>query len=125
MADADDKSGGDTPPATLRFEYEKSVQFRTVIADGAIGGLTPRGYVHVAFYTERSPIPKVVVHGLNEDGTLGKELLDKREGRKGVFRELEVDVVMDEQAVMALHKWLGDKILALQEIKAEKDTDDE
>ncbi len=125
MADADDKSGGDTPPATLRFEYEKSAQFRTIFADGAIGGVTPRGYVHVAFYSERSPIPKVVVHELNETGTLGKELLDKREGRKGVFRELEVSVVMDEQAAVALHQWLNEKIVMLQKYKAEEGADDE
>ena len=62
MADVDDKSAEEPSPTTLKFEYEKSEQFRTVFADGAIGGVTPRGYVHVAFYSERSPIPKVVVH---------------------------------------------------------------
>lgn len=103
---------------TLRFEYEKAVQFRTVHADGAIGGITPRGYIHMAFYAERAPIPKVVVHKITDKGTLGDELLDQRVARKDVFRELEVDVVMDEAAAVSLLEWLTKKVELLKQVKS-------
>ena len=121
MADVDDKSDEVSSPTILKFEYEKSRQFRTVYADGAIGGITPRGYIHVAFYAERSPIPKVVVHEITDKGGLGDELLDKRVVRKDIFRELQVDVVMDEQAALALLKWLTKKVDTLKKIKSDQE----
>jgi hypothetical protein len=41
------------------FEYIKSQLFRVIHSDGAIGGITPTGNVHVAFYSDRAAIPKV------------------------------------------------------------------
>ena len=45
-------------PNEVAFDYIKTSDFRIIWADGAIGGPTARGYVHVALYAERPAIPR-------------------------------------------------------------------
>lgn len=97
-------------PKSIRFHYIKSPQFSTIHADGAIGGPTPRGGLHVAFYAERMPIPTQVEHDLGSDGKLGEEKESSRIVRDGVVRELEVDVIMDLDTAQSLHAWLGNNL---------------
>lgn len=50
-----------TSPTTapqIRFNYIKSAQFRVIHADGAIGGVTPNGFIHMALFNERAAIPR-------------------------------------------------------------------
>jgi hypothetical protein len=103
-------------PDRIRFHYLKSPQFGTVHADGAIGGLTPRGGLHIAFYAERMPIPTMTEQPLKSDGTLGEENLSARVVRDGVIRELSVDVMMDLATAATLHRWLGDKLREAREL---------
>jgi hypothetical protein len=104
---------------TVRFHYLKSYGFRTVHADGAMGGPTPRGKgLHIAFYAERAPIPTMTVHKVTDSQQLGEEILDERSSRDGIVRELEVDVVMDIGAARDLHGWLGQQLERHAEIAA-------
>lgn len=98
---------GSGDPQRVRFHYIKSPAFHTLHADGVIGGLTPGLDLHVAFYAERFPIPKRTEHAIKEDGTLGEEQTDYRKGRKGVVRELVVDVVMDLATAERMRNWLS------------------
>ena len=68
----------------------------------------------MGLYNERFPFPQKVVHSIDKDG-LGEEV--KREGKTGVIREIEVDVLLDENCAIALHKWLGEKISSLQQAR--------
>jgi hypothetical protein len=104
------------PPDHLTFHYIKGSQFRVVHSDGIIGGLTPRGLIHVAFYSERPAIPQLVVQDVTPEGKLGKET--SRVGKEGIARELEVDVMLDEDTAKALHEWLGQRLQELSTAKA-------
>ena len=42
-------------PTRVRFHYLKSQLWRVVHVDGAIGGITPRGMIHAALYSEEEP----------------------------------------------------------------------
>lgn len=106
------------PPETVRFHYVKSPHFATVHVDGAIGGLTPRGLIHVALYAERAAIPTSTVQPVL-DGRLGDELKDQRVGKEGVVRELQVDLVMDLAAAQSLQTWLADHIGTLAQLLKE------
>lgn len=88
----------------LEFHYIKSPAFRVIHAEGTVGGLTPRGEVHVAFFSERPAIPRKVIHALNDDGTLGPEIA--REGRDGFVREMDVDVVIPAEAAEQIGAFL-------------------
>lgn len=98
-------------PAEVAFDFIKSNFFRVISVDGAFGGLSPQGRsIHMALFSERRPLPQKTVHQLGEGGTLGDELLDRRESRSAFVREIEVDVVMDLPTALAVRKWLTRKI---------------
>ena len=100
-----------TEPKTpeVIFEYIKGQNFRVVHADGAIGGVTPGGNIHMAFYSERSAIPRLMVHEVTADGALGALKPEKTVSRAGIVREMDVDVVMSEAGIDALLAWLAQK----------------
>lgn len=94
----------DQESKNIEFHYEKSGAYKTVHADGVYGGLTPSGNLYIAFFNERSPTSK-------------KEIIDfatkevkEREGKQGVFREIDVGIVMNYGVMIALRDWLNRKI---------------
>jgi hypothetical protein len=96
------------------FEYIKSNLFRVIHCDGAIGGVTPSGNLHIAFFSERAAIPRTLVHSRGEMGTLGPLIPERTQGRPSVIREMDVDVVVAPRAVDALIAWLQQQKLALE-----------
>ena len=97
-------------PSRLTFDYIKSPSFRVIHADGAIGGVTPRGDIHVAYFSEREAIPTRMVFEMLQGGTLGRELDEERITRGGFVREMDVDVVMSVTVAESLMKWLSEQI---------------
>jgi len=69
--------------AQVVFEYSRDPMFRSTHADGFIGGLTPNGQVHIAFFKRAPVLPKRHVFRLNPDGSLGAEVAE-REGRQRI-----------------------------------------
>ena len=113
--------GDDSGSPEVQFHYIKSNHFRVIHADGAFGGVTARGYVQVAFYSERRAIPRVI--GLVRDaetGSLEEKVIDTREGW---VREVEVDVLLDERTTEELVEWLQDKLNLLRTLHAREQRD--
>jgi hypothetical protein len=100
----------DTGEKEVTFNYIKSKHFRVIHVDGAYGGLTPGGYIHMTVYSERMAIPRITVQHIEEDGSLGKEIEEKRESRKGVVREMEADLIFNVQEATGLRDWLSEKL---------------
>ena len=99
----------------IEFDFIKSNFFRVIRADGAFGGIAPGGAIHMAIYSERQAIPTKTVHSL--DGQqLGAEIVEKREGRTAIVREVEVDVVMELPQAIVFRQWLDEKITQLQQL---------
>lgn len=109
MAKRPKEHTGATQPTKIKFGYIKSNLFRVIHADGAIGGLTPSGNVHISFYSERSAIPKTMFHTRNEDGSLGSPIPEETIVRDEIIREMDIDVVLSPAAVDGLIKWLTDR----------------
>ena len=85
--------------------------------DGAIGGITTRGFMHFSVYSERPPVPRETTHNVLPDGGLGEEIVDKRRSRKGIIRTLEVDVIVNDTTARELRAWLDKKIEELDRIR--------
>lgn len=103
----DEQNGAELPPETIRFDLEKSQHFRVIYADGAVGGASPQGdKIHIAFYNERVPLPNVMVHRISPDGKLGDEIRPERKQREAIFREVEVDVILDIDNAESVAVWL-------------------
>lgn len=99
------------------FEYIKSNFFRVIHSDGAIGGITPEGNIHLAFFSDRPAIPKMQIHKKNADGTLGEMLPEHTIARPGIIREMDIDIVISPDAVQALIGWLNNQIQQLNDLK--------
>jgi hypothetical protein len=102
----------------IAFDYIKGHNFSTYHVDGAVGGLTPKGDLHIAFYSERMAIPRRVTHLLNDDGSIGD--IEEIESRNSVVREMDVNVVMSVQTAVELHDWLGERIEEMKRRRGEK-----
>ena len=109
----DDNSAPMGEPPRITIHNIKSPFFRTVHADGLFGGVTPHGYIQMSFWNERAPIPQIIEHEIESNGTLGKEIEASRIGKTGLVREVDVDVIMNLETAIAVKKWLDEKITVL------------
>jgi hypothetical protein len=123
MADGETPENPPIEQPRVRFHYIKSPEFRTIHADGGIGGPTPGGQFHLALYAERFPIPTLTEHEARPEGP-GPEIREARVARDGIVRELQVDVVFDYRTAQSLLKWLQERIELWQQMTGmtEKDT---
>lgn len=98
---------GEIIPQVMKFHFIKSNFFRVVHADGVWGGVAGRGDIHISFFSERPPLPKVSSVEISPDGTFKESNI---ETKSGVIREVEVDVVMNLDTARVFHTWLSQKI---------------
>jgi hypothetical protein len=85
--------------------YVKSPSFRTVHADGVMGGILPSGRaMNIAFYAERAPFPTEETYDVGPEGHFITPRESKK--RKGIYREIEVSIVVDWETVRSLQNWL-------------------
>src|SRR5450755_4020571 len=73
----------------VAFDYIKATDFRVIWVDGAIGGPTAQGHLHVALYAERPAIPRRQVYKLDANtSALGPLVPEKTVGRQAQVREM-------------------------------------
>ena len=111
MPDENDKA---VPHGPITFHYIKSPQFREIFAEGMFGGVTPRGYISVALFKERFPIPLSVTHTFDEQGRLGEET--ERDSKDGIVRLVEANVYFDRTTALSMIDWLQEKVSELDEL---------
>jgi hypothetical protein len=98
----------------LEFHFLKSNYFRVIHIDGAFGGASLDGGIQMVLFSERLPIPDLVVHQVSDAGLVGPEIRESRVTRNGIVREAEVLAVMNLRSAKALRAWLDDKITYLE-----------
>lgn len=104
----------------VKFDYLKANHFRDIHVDGVFGGLSPRGYIDMAVYSERYSIPQQTVNPINQNGSLGKEIKEDRVSRNSVIRELEANLKMDLQSAKNIVTWLKEQIETLEKLNKRK-----
>ena len=102
------KSNGENNQDRVRFHYLKSSGYRVIHVDGAIGGPTPSGYIHMSMYSERNAIPIEQVQPINKDGSLGDPIETVK--RDGVVRDMEIDAIMSIGTAKLIRDWLDSHI---------------
>jgi hypothetical protein len=91
----------------VAFDYVKTSDFRVVWVDGAIGGPTAQGHVHVALYAERPAIPRRQVFKIDQDtSTLGPLIPEKTITRMAYVREMSCDLMMTPDVARKVGEWL-------------------
>src|SRR5262245_47388608 len=103
VKDMSSSSDGDKT-RTIQVHYRNSPTLVTVIADGGIGGVSPRGMITVALYHERGPIPRITEINVTSDGSVSSERTI--EARTGLIRQIDCELMMTPEAAIGLGKWL-------------------
>jgi hypothetical protein len=109
-----EKAAEERADAQIIFEYSRDPMFRATHADGFVGGLTPNGQVHIAFFSERPTLPRRHVFKVNPDGSLGAEVPAERARSEAITRDMQVDVLLSVQAAEGLRNWLDQYLRALK-----------
>lgn len=105
------------PPNRVRFRYSFADGYRLVPANGALGGLTPKGDFRVEFYVEAQSLPEFQDFALTEGKKLGEQL-DPPEVPV-VDRRVTAGVVLSLAEAERLGVWLLERTSEARK-KAEK-----
>ena len=92
----------------LQFHYVKSNFFRVLHVTGAFGGLSPQLFIHMNVFGDRLPLPTLSTQKIDAIEGRSPEVI--KEGKQGVIREVEADIVLDIETAKNLVVWLRDKI---------------
>jgi hypothetical protein len=95
----------------ITFKYIFTYDYNPKYANGAHGGISPRGELVMNFYHERTPLPNSVSHEITSNGTIGPETaVDPKDLSSSLVRYVSTGVVLNLHTARELHGWLGDKI---------------
>lgn len=110
----------ESAPSSIKIHYRKANFFRVVHVDGALGGITPTRNIFVSLYNQRTPLPRMLEQRFSPDGVLGDEIA--RSGKSGLFREMEVGIVLTAPVARELAKFLTEQAKLLEESTASSTT---
>ena len=108
------KKMAEQSPEIMPIHYLKVNDFRTVIATEVVGGPTVNGAINMNFFIDRQPIPRTVVHRINNNA-LGEEI--ERDAKEGVVREVPFGVILDLETARTVRNWLDSMIQMVEQIK--------
>src|ERR1700687_2033431 len=114
---SDEKESDSNSANKIGFYYQRSRHYRTIHADGAQFGVTPRGAVQFTLFSDQKPMPEFELHRVTPEGNIG-EVIEQVTKQGAVIREVEVNIVMDVPTITeflnALQKVLA-QIKSIQE----------
>lgn len=89
------------------FKYVKSPTFETLIANGIVGGINPRGLLSMNFYIDAIDLPKTNKYEVKENGQLGQEIAQNQQSLETAsIRELISGVTVDLPTAKSLVQWI-------------------
>jgi hypothetical protein len=103
-------------PEKVAFHYIKTTDYHPIHVDGVIGGLTPKGLIHAAVFTEHAPIPQKTVQRI-QDGVVGDEITDERVVRDGIVRDVAASLIMTPEMAQKLVEWLQSHLTKLAKVQ--------
>lgn len=97
----------------------KNPLYRQIHIDGAVGGITPSGYINLNAYANRFSIPKSVLYEL-KDGEYGQYKAYSEDSKEGIIQEIEIGLYFDLDVAKNLRDFLNDNIKALEKFDKKK-----
>jgi len=93
----------------ITFKYIFDDDYNPKYINGAVGGITPRNEINMAFYQERQAIPKSVTHLISDSEGIG-ELTGINPDPVKIIRFIQGGITMDVDSAIRIHQWLGQMI---------------
>ncbi len=103
---------------TITYKYERHPDYRIVYANGAVGGVTPRGEILYDLFIEFVGVPQETVHSVTPDG-LGPEIERKPESPP-FTRQSQIGVVMTPGQAKSLGYWLLNQVESMERKREER-----
>lgn len=103
----------------IKIKYVIPDNMHDCYVNGAYGGISQRGEIHIHFYSERVPIPKSVTYTIDEQN---KTLVQNGEAYDfggDVLRLIQSSIVMDINTAISIRDWLDDKIKVINKERKE------
>ena len=105
----------------IKFKYIFDYGYNPVYANGAHGGVSPRGELVMNFYLERVALPESITHEINPNGTIGQEVdAEPADLAQSLVRVIKSGVVMNYQNARELHLWLGERVKEMEALEQAK-----
>jgi hypothetical protein len=103
---------------SISFKYIFKYDYNPVYVNGAHGGVSPRGEIIANFYLERQPLPNEISHAINQDGSIGTDVVAMEPANLSntIVRFVSSGVVLNYQNAKVMHSWLGEKITELEKL---------
>jgi hypothetical protein len=92
----------------ITFQFERDPDYRVIVANGAWGGITPRGEFKFDLFFEHVDTPEEISYMATPDG-LGPET-NRSPNPTPFTREALVGVVMTVENAESLGKWILEKV---------------
>jgi hypothetical protein len=111
----------------VKFGFKKSSDYRIIPANGAWGGVTPRGDFTLDFFVEHNPTPDYVVHEIKPAGGLGVEVEREAGGKEDSYlitRELVGGVLLSLGEAKSLANFILEKCAEFEQEKKKKEEEE-
>jgi len=107
----------------LTFKYVFNYSYNPVYANGAHGGISPRGELVMNFYLERPPLPNSISHEINANGTIGNPVAEEPEDLKNsMVRFVDSGIILNYESARNIHFWMGERLKEMEAIEKAKAT---
>jgi hypothetical protein len=93
-------------PAKIQIFYVKNPLYRTIYADGLIGGPTPVNMINLTFYATRTTIPKSTLHEVEDNGHVNPIGIASQDSKIGILREMEMGVYINRETAKDIYEYL-------------------
>ena len=93
---------------TIKFIHQFPDDYRIVPANGAWGGVSPRGDLLMHLFVEHSQVPREEIQIVKEDGSLAP--LKKTTKEIEVMRTMQIGVVLNVEQAVSIAKWMLEKV---------------
>lgn len=107
------------PSRIVSIKYIFDHNYNPDYANGAFGGISPKGEIVANFFLERVALPYEIFHQVNGNGTLGEVVgCDPDDLERSLVRFVSNGVVLNKQSAKDVIAWLSAMVEQLE--KAEQ-----
>jgi len=97
--------------AKFKFKYIIPDHIKDCYVNGAWGGITPRGEIHMHPYSERHPIPMEHIYDIGKKGSMAEP--GKTIKGADAVRVVQSSLIFDVQTAINIRNWLDGMISML------------
>jgi len=103
---------------TVKFVHKFTDDYRIIPANGAWGGVSPRGDLLMHFFVEHTKVPREEIQVVKEDGSLDSSRKKTKEVE--IIRTMQIGVNMNIEQVTHLANWILENVERYKRGKMDK-----